>query len=62
MKYYVVYIENSTARIKEFKTSKSATMFVNAFKTNFTTGNWVDYIIKGGIVLYDGPEIETLKK
>lgn len=55
MKYFVHYVEDSTPKIKSFKTKRSMQAFLDKFlkKTDPAQGYWVDFIFKGKILSYN---------
>lgn len=52
MKYYVIYCEGCSPRVKNFKSEQSLTKFLKTFKRKYGSlddkgDNWVDYIFYG---------------
>lgn len=57
-KYYVHYVDNSTPKLKKFKTQKAAIAFVSQFRSKYPVqmidqGYWIDFILKGEILESD---------
>lgn len=52
MKYYVIYVENSTPKLKEFKTKAAAEKFIKSYTKKYPVefkedGWWIDFFFKG---------------
>lgn len=52
-KYYLTYVEDSSPKIKKFKTKKERKQFIKSFPTDPDGGYWVDLEIDGTIVSHD---------
>ena len=51
--YYIVYVEDSSPKIKEFSSQDEAEQFLNSFIVSYGSlkeddaGHWIDYVFKG---------------
>ena len=61
MKYYVYYVNNSTPKLKKFKTKKQLNNFVKTFRVSINDGYWIDFIFKGKIKYID-PSLKGISK
>lgn len=63
MKYFVHYVEDSSPKIKSFKTKRSMDSFLKKFSKliNHDNGYWVDFAFSGKILSCDDYYKKALK-
>lgn len=54
-KYFVHYVEDSTPKMKAFKTKRAMQTFLRAFseKIDQENGYWIDFAFRGKMLSYD---------
>jgi len=59
--YFIHYVENSSPKIKGFKSESSANRFVEDFSHKPEDGYWIDFIVKGEFLWLDENYYEERK-